>query len=227
MSDQPTPEQETIAGYVLGWHEGQLEGRIQYQYDHRPTTLGDNHVMALLDREGFFATAAPLLDAGCGPSPHVGEHLRQRLTNRDLYFVDVNHSFLSLHRRLSNKFGQVEHNARNVREYWLLGDVQQEPYLLTGKAVLIHSTLPRRCEGERILQPDTHETMTSTLAGLLTARPERLALYLFSDDPRYPERPAMVLPALDHLGVQYRVHENVASADFQPQPGGYLVLVTP
>lgn len=200
---------------------------IWHAYTHRVHSP-PNHLCKVLVREGFFDTNAPLIDVAAGPSPHLGWNLLTRLTDEhDLYFTDWRADWLGLHQHLYRTIKEAEHHASRVREYWLLGDAQRDTHLLTGKVAIVHGDLPRRTSGDRLVLPATHEEMVATLGGLLDARPERLALYLRQEYPHYPESPSRVLPALDHLGAKYRVVEGVASADFPPREGGYLVLLTP
>jgi SAM-dependent methyltransferase len=227
-ADRPTPEDEKLAGYVIGWHEGRLAGGIRHDYHHRAHSIGEDHVFTLLDREGFFAGNAPVLDVGCGPSPHVGSHLNTHAGEQEVYFLDVDPTMLKLHRALSHEFQHAELGRVARREYWLLGDALDEPYLLTDKAVLVHRTLPRSRTGPHALAPGTPEAVRLTLESLLSARPHRLALYLDGGhDLHCPEHPARVRGALDALGAKYRVVEGVASADFTPREGGTLLYLTP
>jgi hypothetical protein len=134
---------------------------------------------------------------------------------------------LKVHKQLYREF---EHTAGGgaLREHWLLGDALDEPYLLSHKAVLVHGTLPAMHADTQQLAHALPELLRTTLESLLSAQPDHLALYLHGDhDASCPEYPARVLSALDHLGAKYRVFEDVASADFTPREGGYLVLLTP
>lgn len=224
----PTPEEIESARYLAGWADGRLAADILHDYTQRTPSLSDDHLMHTLAREGFFAGSAPIIDVGCGPSPHVGYHLSARVEDRDLSFLDTNPSALQVH-RATYRHIQQEERERGVRASWLLGDALDEPYLLSHKAVLVHGTLPT-------LTPTTHtrvrydapEMARLSLEHLLSALPERLALYLDGEhDLDAPAHPAHVRAALDHLGVNYRVVANVASADFTPREGGTLFYVTP
>lgn len=228
---QPTPDDIRIADYVRGFRAGCAAGGIQYDYEHRATSSGHQHVMAVLARDGFLAGNAPVLEVATGASPHVGWNLYSRLDNRDVSFMDSDADALAIHRDAYLRVRHdTDHGLRDVRAYWLLGDAQEDSYALKDKTVIMHGTVPRVRKYEDLLVPDTTDKMTRTLYGLLAAGPERLAIYLYRDDPDQCacfDRAAHVLPALDQLGVQYRRYDNVESADFQPQPGGTLVLMTP
>lgn len=206
-----------------------IAGAVWHEYERRaPSTTPPRSVDALLAQEGFFDAHAPLIDVASGPSPHVGWRLLPHLRDgQDIAFADWRADWLGVHKELYQVVTQRECPDRRVRAYWLLGDAQQEPHLLTGRAALVHGDLPRLTRDDRLVLPSTHEDMVATLGGILDARPERLALYLREEHPRYPESPSRVLPALDQLGAKYRLHERVASADFTPREGGYLVLITP
>jgi hypothetical protein len=201
---------------------------IWQQYEQRLARPPPHHIGELLEREGFLTTSAPFVDVAAGPSPHVGWNLLTHLAGEhDLYFADWRADWLALHKHTYQAIKATDYPSSPTREYWLLGDTQREPHLLTGKAVIIHGDLPRRTHGDRLVLPDTHDEMVATLGGILNARPERLVLYLREEHPEYPESPSRVLPALDHLGAKYRVFENVASADFTPREGGTLLYLTP
>jgi len=205
-----------------------IAGEIWHEYTQRVRRPPANHLCEVLAREGFFATRAPLIDVAAGPSPHVGWNLLTRTSDeRELFFTDWRADWLALHKHLYETISQTDYPARRARAYWLLGDAQREPYLLTGKAAIVHGDLPRRTKNDHLMLPTTHEEMVATLGGLLGAKPERLALYLREEHPRYPESPSRVLPALDHLGAKYRVFDGMASADFTPREGGTLVYLTP
>jgi hypothetical protein len=191
-----------------------------------PAPPGESHLFAHLDRTGFFAGSSQIMEVACGPSPHVGWHLRPRVSQKEVYFVDWQRAALRVHKMVYQELSAAE-PSRAEREYWRLGDAQSESHLLTDKAVIVHGALPRlRDAAGKNISPTTPERMRRTLAGLLDAHPERLAMYLSCSETR-PDNIARVLPALDSLGVRYRCYDNVDSAHFMPQPGGYLVLITP
>ena len=201
--------------------------QIWHNYQQRVTQPADRHCCDLLVAEGFFTGTEAIVDVAAGPSPHVAWNLYSRLDEREVFVTDWRADWLSIHKELYWTMKAEEPSLSRLREYWLLCDVQREQYVLTGKAAIVHGVLPRLRSNDRLVLPFTLEDMTATLAGILDAQPARLALFMARDHPEYPESPSRVLPALDRLGVRYEYHENVASADFHPQPGGYLVLLTP
>lgn len=224
----PTREDHAFAHYVLSYHEGFLVGAVKRDYHDRARSPGDDDLLAVLGREGFFADKAPVIDVACGPSPHVGYRLCEWHTDRDVYFLDADPTALKLHRQLYREFQHEHGGMGELREHWLLGDALDEPYLLTHKAVLVHGTLPTMQGSGNPLSQPSPDVLRTTLDGLLSALPTRLALYFDGDrEPSHPEHPAHVRAALDHLGVNYRVVEDVASADFTPREGGTLLYLTP
>ena len=227
----PTPDEIESARYLAGWADGRLARDLVHDYAQRTTSLSDDHLMHALAREGFFAGSAPLVDVGCGASPHVGYHLSARVEDRDLSFLDTNPSALQVHRATYRHIQQDDEraHARGVRASWLLGDALDEPYLLSHKAVIVHGTLPTLAPTTNMrVRYDAPEVARLSLESLLGALPARLALYLDgAHGLDAPAHPAHVRAALDHLGAKYRVFEGVASADFTPREGGYLVLLTP
>jgi hypothetical protein len=226
----PTPDEIESARYLVGWADGRLARDLLHDYAQRVPRLSDDHLVHALAREGFFTGTTPIVDVGCGPSPHVGYHLNAHIEDRDLSFLDTNPSALQVHRATYQQIQQEERwREHGVRAQWLLGDALDEPYLLSHKAVLVHGALP-------VLNPATHtrvrydapEMTRLSLESLLSALPARLALYLDAEhDLDCPAHPAHVRAALDQLGATYRVVESVASANFTPREGGYLVLLTP
>jgi hypothetical protein len=234
MDELPTPEEFERADYLQGWRDGRVVKMIRDQYEHRATTITKNHIMCVLDRDSFFAGMAPLMDLAAGPSTHVGWNLRRQFVESSLYFTDWNPTALSLHQRLYKEIVSAETmtGRYGFREYWMLGDPHKDPYLLREMAVIVHGSLPRLRDGEQVIEPDTPETMSKTLDGLLRAHPARLALYFYKEGhPQFPDNARLALAALDHLcatyGTTYRCFDSVDSADFRPQPGGTLILVTP
>lgn len=208
---------------------------LYQRHEMRAAHSVPNHLCDILAREGFFSTGEPIVDVGCGPSPHLGASLLPYIggSEREVFFLDLHPTWLAVH----SSFYQDEIKrmagpaAFSIRERWFPRDAYSNHYgepPLAGNSLIIHGDLPLRAyEGRRLERPRTPEHMAVALGSLLDAKPARLALYLREEHPDYPESPSRVLPALDHLGVPYRVHEGVASADFTPEAGGYLVHIEP
>lgn len=205
------------------------------RYEMRTTCPAPNHFCNVLAREGFFSTNTPVVDVGCGPSPHLGASLLSHIGGREqeVFFIDRHPVWLATHSFFyQDEVKRIaEAEAFSIQEHWSHADAYSDRFgkpPFAGNALIIHGEMPLRTYGSRRLaRPRTPEHMVAALGSLLDAKPSRVALYLREEHQDYPESPSRVLPALDHLGVPYRVHEGVASADFTPETGGYLVHIEP
>lgn len=201
--------------------------RIKDDYENR-LNLEELHgafVLNELLQLNFIDSNIPLVDVGCGASPHVAYRCVQAFGNAYCtIFNDWNCSILKLHAQLFGWIKDQEGFSDEIESncFYQPGDARVKKHLIKGRSVLIHGTIPRiRIDGELDFPEKSEEAMKRALSDILNAEPHNVAILLREDyELIYP----VVSNALDSLGVDFQVYDEILSADFRPCESNLYVI---
>lgn len=188
---------------------------IKENYDKRDDNPDYKCVVDVLKDCNFFDVKRTIVDVGCGPSPHLGYRLSQKLEDGSIEFIDSNYTTLYVH---SSVYGFISSSEDKIKYTWNVSDVHKDKYVLKAKSLIIHRILPRLSDQNGLILPRKLNQVKRVLGDILSSDPYNLSIF------HWHKNADLIYRALDSFGIEFDFHEKIGSADFTPVKGSLFVI---
>ncbi len=200
----------------------QLVSDVKYDYLRREINPAGNNILDILIKESFFDSDTPVVDICCGPFPHLGYRLAQKLEGGYVFFSDWDYTALGFHEVIYNWItsSEPEFSEKELpTTRWIHGDIRENAEVISAKSGIIHGVVPRKMSGEYLIIPDNEGKMKEALEEILSAKLRNLAIYVYEQ-----QSAQLVGDSLVSIGIKFKDFNNVSSANFTPYKDGYLFV---